>query len=82
MSESIRENIDKIIPFIQERFGELTSDELSRVRETPERLSLLIEEKFGVPKSTVEDEIGQFLRNNIVGDIADKAKGLLGGLNR
>ena len=82
MLELTRENIDKIIRFVQDRFGELTGDEIRSIKETPEKLSLIIEEKFGVPKSTVNDEIREFLGKDIVGGMANIARDLLGGLNR
>lgn len=82
MLELLKENVDKIIPFVQEKFGQLSEDEINDLKTNPSKIPLFVEEKFGVSREQVENTIRAHLGDDLVGGIADKANGLLGGLNK
>ena len=85
MLDFIKENTDNAIKFIQEKYGELTKDEIAGVKEKPEQLFELVKEKFGASKDEVEnffnDKFGK--KEGIkdkVSDVASDVSDAIGGL--
>ena len=55
MLEVLKENLGKVITLVQENYGELTQEEVSRIQENPEKLYLIVEDKFGVKKEKLDE---------------------------
>ena len=45
----------------KERWGQLTDDDLDHAEGSPERLTAVLQEKYGYAREQVEDELSQFL---------------------
>ena len=63
MLDYIKANLGHVITFIQEKYGELTKDEIDSVNGEPEKLFSLVENKFGVSRDEVESSINDKLAN-------------------
>lgn len=55
MLELLKQNLSKVITFVQEKYGELSQEEVSLIQEEPNKLYSVLEEKFGVNKEEVEE---------------------------
>jgi uncharacterized protein YjbJ (UPF0337 family) len=47
---------------VKEQWGKLTDDELTRIAGKRDKLAGLLQEKYGLAKEAVEDEISEFER--------------------
>lgn len=55
MIEVLKENLGRVITLIQEKYGELTKDEVSLIQENPKKLYEIVEDKFGVKKEKLDE---------------------------
>lgn len=80
MLDLIKENLLNVTTLIQEKYGELTKEEIDTFRQNPEELFNLLERKFNVSRDEVEDFISNNVTNHLDNPVEDvAAQGL--GLN-
>jgi uncharacterized protein YjbJ (UPF0337 family) len=60
--EQIEGNWKQFAGGVKEQWGKLTDDELTRIAGKRDKLAGLIQEKYGLAKEAVEDEISDFER--------------------
>ncbi|MGY3755505.1 hypothetical protein ACWOAQ_02495 [Helcococcus kunzii] len=63
MLDLIKANMGHVVTFIQEKYGELTKEEIDSIKGDPDKLFNLVEEKFGVRRDEVEKFLGDKLQN-------------------
>lgn len=63
MLDLIKANLGHVVTFVQEKYGELTKEEIDSIKENPQKLFTLVEEKFGVKRDEVEKFLGDKLQN-------------------
>jgi len=63
MLDFIKANIGHVITVIQDKYGELTKEEIDSVNGEPEKLFSLVEEKFGASRDEVENFLNDKLGN-------------------
>jgi len=85
MLDFIKENADNAIKFVQEKYGELTKDEVAGIKDKPEQLFEVVKDKFGASR----DEVEKFLSDKFgkkegikdkVSDAASNVSDAIGGL--
>ena len=60
--EQIEGNRKQFAGGVKEQWGKLTDDELTRIAGKRDKLAGLLQEKYGLAKEAVEDEISDFER--------------------
>ena len=60
--EQIEGNWKQFAGGVKEQWGKLTDDELTRIAGKRDKLAGLLQEKYGLAKEAVEDEISDFER--------------------
>ncbi|MGY3776604.1 hypothetical protein [Helcococcus sueciensis] len=55
MIDILKENLGRVITLIQEKYGELTKDEVSQIQENPKKLYEIVEDKFGIKKEKLDE---------------------------
>lgn len=67
-----KDNVDKAVELVKEKYGELTGEEISQIKEKPEQLLDLVQEKFGVAK----EEATEFFQEKMgsLDGLRDKAE--------
>lgn len=92
MLELLKQNLSKVITFVQEKYGELSQEEVSLIQEEPNKLYSVLEEKFGVSKEEVEEYLSTLTEKiNLEGHhetvdsvraTLEQGKNLFGGYNQ
>jgi uncharacterized protein YjbJ (UPF0337 family) len=72
--EQIEGNWKQFKGGVKEQWGKLTDDELTRVAGKRDKLAGLLQEKYGLAKQAVEDEISEFERRLDEKDDLDELK--------
>jgi uncharacterized protein YjbJ (UPF0337 family) len=70
--EQIEGNWKQFKGGVKEQWGKLTDDDLTTVAGKRDRLAGLIQEKYGIAKQEVEDEISEFERRLDAKDDVDE----------
>lgn len=55
MLEVLKENLGKVITLVQEKYGELTQEEVAQIQENPKILYKIVEDKFGIKKEKLDE---------------------------
>lgn len=93
MLESLKENLGQVINFVEEKYGELTKDDVKNLQEKPNEFFDIVSKKFNVEKKEVEDyvygKISELEGNETVKKMeqgvtnaAENAKDIFGGFNK
>lgn len=92
MLELLKQNLSKVITFVQEKYGELSQEEVSLIQEEPNKIYSVLEEKFGLNKEEVEEYLSTLTEKinleehdetiDRVGATLEQGKNLFGGYDQ
>lgn len=82
MLDFLKNNIDNVIEFVQEKYGELTGAEVQQIKDEPTQLAGVVKDKFGIDAETLKNDLLSKFGGlgGIFEGLKDKAGDLLGGL--
>lgn len=79
MQDLIRDNIGKVIEFIQNEYGPLTEKEIDDAKAEPNRIYAIVQDKFGIDPTQFDDVVKRRVGAGFIGEATEGLTDKLGG---